>query len=229
MKRTEIYNFDLRFETFPNNGQIVSASLFYKRFENPIEPIVESSGAGSRKISFENATGSYVYGVEFEWRKNLSMLETFFEWKQWANFTIYGNVALMKSRVDKLNDLRAGTDRPMQGQSPYLINTGLSYNEAVTGIGFNVIFNRIGKRIYQVGNSGYLSIEESPRNLLDFQVSKRIFQNGEVKLTVSDILNEPGIFYQDQNQNGRYAADIDSGISTYNYGVNYSLSVSYKF
>ncbi len=229
LKRTEIYNFDLRFETFPNNGQIVSASLFYKRFENPIEPIVESSGAGSRKISFENATGSYVYGVEFEWRKNLSMLETFFEWKQWANFTIYGNVALMKSRVDKLNDLRAGTDRPMQGQSPYLINTGLSYNEAVTGIGFNVIFNRIGKRIYQVGNSGYLSIEESPRNLLDFQVSKRIFQNGEVKLTVSDILNEPGIFYQDQNQNGRYAADIDSGISTYNYGVNYSLSVSYKF
>ncbi len=229
LKRTQIYNFDLRFETFPSNGQIVSASIFYKQFKNPIEPVVESSGAGSRKISFENANGSYVFGVEFEWRKTLSMLKSLFDWKQWNNFSIYGNLALMKSKVDKSDDLRAGSDRPMQGQSPYLINGGLSYNEANTGIGFNVIYNRIGKRIYQVGNSGYLSIEESPRNLLDFQVSKRIFQKGEIKLTVSDLLNEPGIFYQDQNQNGKYAADIDSGISSYNYGVNYSLSVSYKF
>ncbi len=229
LKRTEIYNVDLRFETFPNNGQIVSVSVFYKKFKNPIEPVVESSGAGSRKISFQNASGSYVYGVEFEWRKNLSMLEKIVDWKQWSNLTIYGNVALMKSRVDKSDDLRAGTDRPMQGQSPYLINGGITYNAVKTGIGFNVIYNRIGKRIFQVGNSGYLSIEEAPRNLLDFQVSKRVFQKGEIKFTVSDILNEPGIFYQDQNQNGRYAADIDSGISHYNYGVNYSLSLSYKF
>ncbi|TAH38836.1 MAG: TonB-dependent receptor [Bacteroidetes bacterium] len=229
LKRTEIYNFDLRFETFPENGQVVSASLFYKKFKNPIEPVVESSGAGSRKISFENATGSYVVGIEFEWRKNLSLLESIVNWKQWSNFSIYGNLALMESKVDKSGDLRAGSDRPMQGQSPYLINGGLSYNESVTGIGFNVIYNRIGRRIYQVGNSGYLSIEESPRNLLDFQLSKRIFQKGEIKMTVSDILNEAGIFYQDQNQNGKYAADIDSGISSYNYGINYSLSVSYKF
>ncbi len=229
LKRTEIYNADLRFETFPKNGQIISASLFYKKFFNPIEPVVESSGAGSRNISFENATGSYAYGVEFEWRKDFDFMNLMLSWNQWENFSIYGNVALIKSRVDKSEDLRAGGDRAMQGQSPYVINGGLMYVEGKSGIGFNVIYNRIGKRIYQVGNSGYLSIEESPRNLLDFQVSKRIFQKGEIKFTISDLLNEPGIFYQDQNQNGRYAADVDSGISRYNYGTNYSLSVSYRF
>jgi len=229
LKRTEIYNADLRFETFPANGQIFSTSLFYKKFINPIEPVVESSGAGSRKISFQNAPGAYVYGIEFEWRKNLEILNSLFGWTQWQNFNLYGNVALMKSRVDKSTDLRAAEDRPMQGQSPYLINAGLMYMDGKSGLGFNIIYNRVGKRIYQVGNSGYLSIEESPRNLLDFQVSKRMLQRAEVKFTVSDLLNEPGIFYQDQNQNGRYAADIDSGISTYKYGVNYSLSVSYKF
>lgn len=229
LKRTEIYNLDARIETFPENGQILSASIFYKKFKNPIEPVVESSGAGSRRISFQNAPGSYVYGVEFEWRKNLSMLEKVLDWKQWTNFSLYGNVAIMKSKVDKSDDKRAGSDRPMQGQSPYLINAGLMYTEGKSGFGVNLVYNRIGKRIYQVGNSGYLSIEESPRNLLDLQISKKVFERGEIKLTVSDIFNEPGIFYQDQNQNGRYAADIDSGISNYNYGVNYSLSVSYKF
>ncbi|MBP6334056.1 MAG: carboxypeptidase-like regulatory domain-containing protein [Bacteroidia bacterium] len=229
LKRTEIYNFDIRFETFPKNGQILSTSVFYKDFTNPIEPVVESSGAGSRKITFQNAPGAYVYGIEFEWRKNFDFVNSLVDWKQWENISFYGNIALMKSEVDKSDDLRATEDRPMQGQSPYLINAGLMYADGKSGLGFNMVYNRIGKRIYQVGNSGYLSIEESPRNLLDFQVSKRVFQNGEIKFTVSDILNEPGVFYQDQNDNGRYAADIDSGISTYNYGTNYSLSVSYKF
>ena len=103
------------------------------------------------------------------------------------------------------------------------------YTEGKSGFGFNLVYNRIGKRIYQVGNSGYLSIEESPRNLLDLQISKRVFEKGEIKFTVSDVFNESGIFYQDQNQNGRYAADIDSGISNYKYEINYSLSISYKF
>ncbi|HRH66832.1 MAG TPA: hypothetical protein PLU53_11085 [Bacteroidia bacterium] len=229
LKRTEIINADLRWEFFPEAGQVLSTTLFYKDFKNPIEPVVESSGAGSRKISFQNAKGAYVLGMELEWRKKLNFFDALFAWNQWENISFYGNVALMKSRVDKSDDLRASEDRPLQGQSPYLINTGLNYMEPKSGFGINLVYNRIGKRIYQVGNTGYLSIEESPRNLLDLQISKRIFEKGEVKLTAGDILSEPGIFYQDQNQNGRYAADIDTGISTARKGVNYSLSISYKF
>ena len=143
--------------------------------------------------------------------------------------SFFGNIALIKSKVDKSNDLRASQDRPLQGQSPYLINSGLNFQDPKSGVGINVVYNRIGKRIYQVGNSGYLSIEESPRNLIDFQISKRVFEKGDIKLTIGDILSENSTFYQDQNQNGRYAADIDSGISTAKTGTNYSLSVSYKF
>jgi hypothetical protein len=229
LKRTEIYNGDIRIEYYPSVGQILSFTSFYKHFVNPIEPVVESSGAGSRRISFQNAPSAFVFGVEMEWRKTLDFFNSFITWKYWENFSIYGNVALMKSRVDKSNDLRANEDRPLQGQSPYVINAGLAYYAAKNGLGFNLIFNRIGPRIYQVGNSSYLSIEEAPRNLLDIQLSKRFFEKAEVKITVSDILNEQSVFYQDQNHNGRYAPDVDSGISNYSYGLNTSVSLSWTF
>ena len=37
LQQTRIDNFDLRLEHFPNLGEVVSASVFYKRFTDPIE------------------------------------------------------------------------------------------------------------------------------------------------------------------------------------------------
>ncbi|REJ80409.1 MAG: TonB-dependent receptor [Bacteroidetes bacterium] len=229
LKRTEIYNYDLRYEIFPSHSQIFTASLFYKEFVNPIEPYIESSGAGSRRVSYQNAESSFLYGIEFEWRKKLEFMDNLLSWAKWENMSVFGNVALIKSEVDKSNDLRDEDKRPMQGQSPYLINSGISYSSPKSGFEINILYNRIGKRIFQVGNSGYLSIDEAPRNLIDLQIGKRIFESGFIKLAINDLLNEPGLFYQDQNQNGRYAADVDNGISEHKNGVNYSLSVSYRF
>jgi hypothetical protein len=45
---------------------------------------------------------------------------------------------------------------------------------------------------------------------------------------VGDLLNQTGYFYQDQNNNGRYAADIDTGISSVRFGTNVNLTLSYK-
>lgn len=225
---TDIYNADLRIEHFLSNSEMVSFSVFYKQFYNPIEPIVESSGAGSRRISFQNAERAYVAGIEMEWRKNFTFLDGLLEWSQWENLTLFGNIALMQSEVDKSSDLSATENRPLQGQSPYVINTGLAYYSPASGFGANITFNKIGRRIFQVGNASYLSINEAPRNLLDFQVSKRIFTKGEIKFSISDIFNAQTVFYQDQNQNGRYAPDVDSGISNFVNGTTYSFSFSWR-
>lgn len=67
------------------------------------------------------------------------------------NFSLSFNGALIKSKVQ----FAAGTnniDRPMQGQSPYLINTGLFYNNTEKGWNAAILYNRIGKRIIGVGN-----------------------------------------------------------------------------
>lgn len=117
----------------------------------------------------------------------------------------------------------------MQGQSPYVINAGFQYLNTKPGLGINLIYNRIGTRIFQVGNQGYLSILEAPRNLVDLQISKRIFEKGEIRLNVNDLLNQAAVFYQDQDGNNRYDNGTDSRISSTLTGTNISASISYKF
>ena len=225
----KINNFDLRFENYPSVGEIYSISFFYKQFSDPIEQIVESSGAGSRSVSYDNAKGATNIGVEAEFRRKLDFMEKLSSWKSWSKFTIFGNVALIKSTVDKSDDLRASEDRPMQGQSPYIINGGLMFNDPLSGFGFNLVYNKIGRRIFQVGYDGYKNIYEAPRNLLDLQISKTIFKSGEIKFSVSDILNDVSVFYQDQDDDGKYVAEKDSRISSIISGTSYGLSFSYKF
>ncbi len=227
--RTNITNFDLRYEIYPSSGEIISASFFMKDFKNPIEPVVESSGAGSRRISYQNANRGTVIGIETEWRKKLDALTSVLDWKEWKNLMVYGNVCIMKSTVDVSNDKRSLGERPMQGQSPYVINAGLQYQHPENGLGFSLAYNVIGTRIFQVGNQGYLSILEAPRNLLDLQVSKKVMKKGEVRFNISDILNQANVFYQDQNENGKFDPTVDSRIALTTFGTTYSLSLSYKF
>ncbi|MFM2135244.1 MAG: hypothetical protein RL021_644, partial [Bacteroidota bacterium] len=229
IRRTNITNLDIRSEYFPGSGQLLSFSVFYKDFKHPIEPVVESSGAGSRRISFQNANRGTLFGLETEWRKKLDFLGKRINWSQWENLSVYGNLSLMKSTVDVSNDARSSGNRPMQGQSPYVINAGFQYLNQKSGIGFNLIYNRIGTRIFQVGNQGYLSILEAPRNLIDLQLSKRIFEKGEIRLNVNDLLNQSAVFYQDQNGNNRYDESADSRLSSTLTGTNVSASISYKF
>lgn len=227
--RTNITNFDLRYEIYPSAGEIFSASFFMKDFKNPIEPVVESSGAGSRRIGYQNANRGTVVGIETEWRKKLTALTGLVDWKEWNNLMIYGNVSIMKSRVDVSNDKRSLGERPMQGQSPYVINAGIQYQHPESGLGINLAYNVIGTRIFQVGNQGYLSIMEAPRNLVDLQVSKKVMKKGEIRFNINDILNQANVFYQDQNDNGKFDPTADSRIALTTFGTTYSLSLSYKF
>ena len=49
----------------------------------------------------------------------------------------------MKSRVD-FDDESLEHDRPLQGQSPYLVNAGLFYQSPKLGLTVGVLYNRIG-------------------------------------------------------------------------------------
>ena len=114
------------------------------------------------------------------------------------NFTFSANASYMKSEVKVATTVNSTGKRPLQGQSPYLINAGLQYNSKVeNSTGVSLLFNRIGKRIWAVGNVLDPDIYENPRNILDLQVSKRFAKSrAEIKLNYSDILNNRAIYYQ---------------------------------
>jgi TonB-dependent receptor len=232
--RTNITNADLRYEWYPGYGQILSATVFYKHFQNPIEQIIDlSSGAGSRIYTYQNVLSAQNYGFEAELRFKLNMLDSVFKTEQFDRFTVFTNFTYIKSEVNLSNVATAVTDdekyRPMQGQSPYIINAGIQYQNDSIGLGISLLYNKIGRRIFLVGSNGYRNIYEAPRDLFDIQISKKIFKNGEIKFNINDVFNQMNVFYQDQNDSKKYEEDEDTRITGIKFGTNYSLSLSYKF
>lgn len=230
--RTSIANYDLKFENFFGSGQVISASVFYKKFDNPIEQkVYPGSGSGSRTLTWENADVATVYGFEFELRKNLDFFQKVINWNQFENFSFSTNLAIIKSKVDQSDNPNAWKpERPLQGQSPYIINFGLTYTEPVHQFGLGVFFNQIGRRIDAIGDQTYPDIYEDKRPLLDAQISKQIFKGGSLKLNVSDILAKDLVFYQDLNDNKKFDDNGDDTVITkQKFGTNFSLSFSYNF
>ncbi|MFX1703424.1 carboxypeptidase-like regulatory domain-containing protein [Chitinophaga sp. CC14] len=226
LKRSKVTNVDLRYELYPRSGEVLTIAGFYKHFESPIERFY-NSGAGSVGLTYLNAPKANSAGAEVEFRKNLDFLNPD-NAGFWHSFTVFSNVAYIYNKVSFEKDkvLKA---RPMQGQSPYVINVGLQFEKESTGTVANVLFNRIGRRIFIVGNDTEPDVYEAPRSLLDFMVSQKVFRKGEIKLTVSDILNQSANFYQDNDDNGRYDKTSDFLRISTKGGTNVNLSFSYKF
>jgi len=223
LERAKITNLDVRYELYPAEGEVITVAGFYKNFKKPIESTYEFS-SGSPIFSFANADKAYNIGAEAEFRKRLN----FFNSSILDHFTLFSNVAYIYSDVKFPEGSVGQLSRPMQGQSPYVINAGLQFDEENTGTSASVLFNRIGKRIAQVGNADYPNIWENPRSILDFQISQRVFKRAELKFTVSDILNQRGIFYQDIDDNKKFDEGKDYMINRFNYGSNIGLSISYN-
>ena len=222
LQRTKVTNLDLRYEIYPRAGELVTFGVFYKYFRNPIELFFNQSGAGSSStFNYINADKAEGFGAEFEMRKKLDFSDAL------KNFTFQTNLSYIYNRVTS-----AGTqlNRPMQGQSPYLINASLQYDVEKLGINTTLLFNRIGRRILYVGNNDYPPVWENPRSLFDLQIAKKVMKNkGEVKLNVSDILNQTAIFYHDLNDDGKFTESQDATAIRRKYGSNISISFSYNF
>ena len=222
LKRTKISNLDLRYEIYPRPGELFTFGAFYKYFTNPIELYFNQSGAGSSNtFNYLNADTAQGYGVEFEMRKKLDFAQAL------KNFTFTSNLSYIYNRVKSAS---TKLDRPMQGQSPYVINAGLQYDIEKSGINTTLLFNQIGRRIAYVGNDQYPAIWEAPRPLLDFQIAKKIIKNkGELKLNISDILDKKALYYHDLNDDGKYGKTNDALAIERKFGTTFSLTFGYNF
>ena len=116
----------------------------------------------------------------------------------------------------------------MQGQSPYLVNAGLLYDAEKLGLSTTLLFNQIGRRILFVGNDEVPAIWEAPRPLLDLQIAKKIIKNkAEIKLNISDLINQRARFYHDLDGNGKFVGSKDALAISRNYGTNVTVSFGY--
>jgi TonB-dependent receptor len=226
LKRTLINNYDLRWERFPNPGEYLSLSLFYKKFFNPIEntQLRHSSGSAS-EFQYNNVDQSYMYGIELEARKNLGSEGAFLQhFKAAANFSyVYAFVNVTNDELQTIQTWNPGASktRPMFNQAPYTVNASILYENPDKGWESNLNFNVSGTRllVYQIDLP---SIYLQPMPDLNFTVMKTLFEHYSIRFRVKNILNN---IYKEQ-----MTLDNNAFYKTkYQLGRTFSLSLSYNF
>lgn len=221
IKRTKVTNADLRYEIYPRSGELITVGVYFKHFDRPIEYYFNRTGPATNTFNVANTNTATAFGAEFEFRKKLDFISGVFK-----NFTATGNFSYIYSRVKDTVSL----NRPLQGQSPYLINAGLQYDAEKIGFSSTLLFNQIGRRILFVGDKSIPDIWENPRPLLDIQLAQKILKKrGEIKINISDIFNRRADFYHDLDYNDKYKKGTKDVLAiSRNYGTNYSLTFAYN-
>jgi TonB-dependent receptor len=232
LKRATINNYDTRLEYFPGKGQIISVSGFYKTFDDPIELLLRTGTSGQPELYFDNIDKARSYGAELEYRMNLGWVNPSDSNSIFSRTTFYTNASLIRSAAD-LSAIAGleeypGSARPLQGQSPYILNVGLFY-ESQKDLVVNFSYNYVGQRIAISGNIQEPSVWENGRHVLDFQIGKTWNDKYELKLNCADLLAQDLVFFQDINKNKRYDKGVDSAWQEITFGQTITLNFKYKF
>ena len=225
LKRTLIQNYDLRYETFPNPGEVLAISAYAKFFKDPI--VQAFNNTTIPELVFINVPLAEVYGLELEVRKNLSPISSWLK-----NFQFAGNISYIYSRVDMPDaELKTSqlfdstftqTTRPFAGQSPYIVNLILSYVNQDKGTEAAVTFNVSGTKLYQIALVATPDIYERPIPLLNFKIQQRFLKKFNVSLNIQNILGSE--LQRIQTFKGReYIAE------SYQLGTLFRLGLGYTF
>jgi TonB-dependent receptor len=220
LERTLIDNYDLRWEYFADPGEIFAVSAYYKDFHQPIERVIINHNG---EVTYRNVDQAVVYGLEFEARTNLSRF-----WSLLGNLSLGGNFSLIHSSVTISDEEREvledygllDEERPLQGQSPYLINIDLYYENRSSGTSATLLYNVFGKRLYEVSLGGTPNVYEQPTQILDLTFSQAIIGKLKFGLSVKNLLNSTARMTQEWD---------GLEYTTYEYRLGRTFSVGTSF
>ncbi|PID67975.1 MAG: TonB-dependent receptor [Flavobacteriia bacterium] len=233
LKPSLIQNFDVRYEWFTNRKHLIAFSGFFKSFKDPIELTFYSASAPGN-TQHRNFGKANVFGGELELRQNLGLLtDVLDKFELNVNFSYIKSIQEMDKTPNgeyesKLANLRQGETmsdtRVLQGQSPYLINTVLSYSHD-NGWSGNLAYNVQGKTLEIIGIGAFSDVYTMPFNSLNFNLSKTIGkkQQSKVKFQFNNLLNEDKVsVFQSYNAK-------DQIYTKRRIGSDFSISYTYQF
>ena len=193
LRQATINSYDLRLETFPGAGQLLSASLFYKRFTDPIERAIVPGVSLNAERTFTNADYADNYGFEVEARYGLGFITPVL-----SESNVLVNYTRVISTVNQPATAFAAarTGRPLQGQAAYAVNLGLNLVAPRIGTAFTALYNRLGSRIVEVSSLLEADVVEAPRDLVDLSLSQPVMGRYTLRVNVRDLLNKNQEFLQ---------------------------------
>ena len=234
LKKSEIYNLDLKWEMFPESGQLFSATAFYKQIKDPINLALTRGSSGY--FAFSN-TGEQadIFGFEVEARTDLIKND---DDKSILNLT--GNITKMWLTQDLLPEFQYKdvTETSLQGASDLIVNSSLSFSDnkekefvaTLTG-------NYSSDKIFALGSpedntsSATLyndEIIEKGFVSLDLVASKEITKDLMLKLVARNILN-PEIKQTQKVRSLVTNIETNETVLSYKKGSQLSLSFTYDF
>ncbi|MFH6983234.1 TonB-dependent receptor [Marinoscillum luteum] len=238
LEQTNIDNFDLRWENFFGREEMVSVSAFYKKFNGHIEQT--RFELEPREVTWQNIGGSYVYGLELEFRKKLPveglMLGSNLSWAQShvdmtqiivsrdeINNTMTTEYESRKqqARTDETID----KDRVMAGQAPYLINAFLNYSDFNGINSLSLSYNVQGESLSVVGVGQVPDVYVKPFHSFNLNVTREIGErkNGQIRFTIDNILGDSKEQVWKNHESG------DELFSRFDEGRTFTLRYQYSF
>ncbi len=225
LKMISIQSYDLRAEWFPEPGDVISAGIFYKQIQRPIELI--SRTLDDTQVTWINRDNepAYLMGVEFEARKSMEFLSPHFK-----GLSLGANVTLIQSattltEAELFNkrsvDPSVSDTRSLYDQSPYIINLDMNYDHPTSGTSLSVGANFTGERLVLAKTQGP-DIYEHPPISLDAAASQKFWNHWSIRFGVRNIL--------DLEYRQTYGANVDGNIfQSYRRGRTYTLTLSAEF
>ena len=233
LMETDIDNVDLRWEYFlKDKAQFISFSGFYKNFANPIEMIRIPTSQTTAEYQPRNVGNGLVVGGEFEFKKNFDFITPAL-----ADLALNGNVTIAYSQIEmtdaeynsrKLYEREGetiNTTRDMAGQSPWVVNVGLSYSNADLGLNLGVFYNVKGPTLMIVGTGLIPDVYSEPFHSLNFNASKTFDKDQKTRLSfkVENMLNDRReSFFRSHNATSQV-------FNSYNPGFSFSIGLNHKF
>jgi outer membrane receptor protein involved in Fe transport len=132
--------------------------------------------------------------MEVEARKRLDFLSPALEYLEvGGNFTLtHSSVSISDSELEQIREKVPNADdtRPLQGQSPFLANFDISYDNPEMGTTISAFYNYFADRLDTIERAGTPNQFEDGRHTIDVTASQQIYGGLSTKLSVKNILNE---------------------------------------
>lgn len=240
---SELTNLDLRYEWFFDAGEYLTAGVFYKSIDNPVEAVIGDFGGNQLYQGFLNAPEATLYGVELEFKKYFApefrllgdgrlYFATNYTWTSSEVNADEGDTVIPPGfngvPQDARSFVRDGTR--MQGQSDHIGNLQFGVENDSADFRATLIANYVSERISVRGRAGQPDYMEDPGVTLDFVMRKGLDMGSfgwntlkpSLSFSARNLLNTKHEEYQERD-----GARVD--LYTYKPGISWDVSLSLAF
>ena len=235
---SEIINLDLKYEWFMSKSEILSAAVFYKQINDPINQVVAFDATGTQRF-FRTGDQAQVIGFEAEVRKNIIMNTD--EDDDTAKLSVGLNATYIHTEQDlyesidgSLFDVSFRDDsEELQGASPFIINADINYSPTFGNYkpSANLIFSYFSDRIDALGSGQLGNVIEKGLPILDFVLQNKISEKFEINLAARNLLNPTVQYFREGTSIGDVLVTSPNGkdVTNYERGIDLSIQLKYKF